>query len=148
VEGARDVPRASPAARYGSCVRLELRFPALPVEAVRMALEPLGYRLDWAPETDGVGFVWRKLPLSGTGVRAAYYADGGRGGEDAALLLLETDGRASPTDDAVRDVTARLLAERFEGVRIRQAGTGLAAYGGGQPACPPAPRSDPPAWYT
>jgi hypothetical protein len=129
-------------------VRLELRFAALPVEAVRMALEPLGYRLDWAPETDGIGFVWRKLPLSGTGVRAAYYPEGPADEPGRGLLVLDTDVLATETDEAMRDVTARLLAERLEGVRIRCTATGRAEYGGGQPADPPAPRSEPPAWYS
>ncbi|MGN6380783.1 MAG: hypothetical protein ACTHNU_17665, partial [Gaiellales bacterium] len=60
-------------------MRLELRFPAVPVEAVRMALEPLGYRMEWGPELEGIGFHWQKRPLSGTGVRASYLADGAQG---------------------------------------------------------------------
>jgi hypothetical protein len=127
-------------------MRLELRFPAVPVEAVRMALEPLGFRLEWGPELDGIGFHWRKPPLSGTGVRAAYHPEGEGGHE--ALLELVTDGRASPTDAAVQDVTARLLAERLDGVRVWCADTGRAEYAGGQSAEPPAPGGDPPAWYS
>jgi hypothetical protein len=129
-------------------MRLELRFPAVPVEAVRMALEPLGYRLEWGPELEGIGFHWRKPPLSGTGVRIAYHPH--PEGEDGreALLQIETDGRASVTDAAFQDVTARLLAERLDGVRVRCADTGRAEYAGGQPAEPPAPGAEPPAWYS
>ena len=78
-----------------------------------MALEPIGYRMEWGPELEGIGFHWLKQPLSGTGVRATYFPDSGDG-----LLVIETDGRASVTDAAVQDVTARLLAERLEGVSI------------------------------
>jgi hypothetical protein len=124
-------------------MRLEVRFEAVPVEAMRAFLEPLGYRMDWAPEMDGVGFHWRKLPLSGTGVRADYFPSA-----DDALLVLETDGRASVADAAMQDVTARLLAERFRGARVWCETTGRAEYAGGQPAEPPAPGSDPPAWYS
>jgi hypothetical protein len=128
-------------------MRLEVAAQAVPVEAMRAFLEPLGYRLDWAPETDGIGFHWRKPPLSGTGVRASYYADRGeRPGE--ALLVVETDGRASPTDEAIRDVTARLMAERFEAVRVWCPTLDRAAYGAGQDADPPAPGREPPAWYS
>ncbi|SRR5579871_5665865 len=124
-------------------MRLEVRFTAVPVEGMRAFLEPLGYRFDWGPELDGIGFHWRKPPLSGTGVRATYFPDRGEG-----LLVIETDGRASVTDAAIQDVTARLLAERFEHVSVRCATTGRAEYAGGQPAEPPAPWSDPPAWYS
>ena len=72
-------------------------------------LEPLGYRLDWGPELEGIGFHWLKQPLSGTGVRATYFPDG-----DEGLLVIETDGRASVADATMQDVTARLMAERFE----------------------------------
>jgi hypothetical protein len=124
-------------------MRLELRFPAVPVEAVRMALEPLGYRLEWGPELDGIGFHWRKQPLSGSGVRATYFP-----AEADGLLVIETDGRASVTDAAMQDVTARLLAERFEGVSVWCATTGRSEYTGGQVADPPAPGVDPPSWYS
>jgi hypothetical protein len=124
-------------------MRLEVRFTAIPVEGMRAFLEPLGYRFDWGPELDGIGFHWRKRPLSGTGVRATYFPDRGEG-----LLVIETDGQASVTDAAIQDVTARLLAERFEDVSVRCATTGRAEYAGGQPAEPPAPGSDPPAWYS
>ena len=83
-------------------MKLEVRFTAVPVEAMRAFLEPLGYRFDWGPELDGIGFHWRKLPLSGTGVRATYFPDRGEG-----LLVLETDGSASAVDAAMQDVTAR-----------------------------------------
>src|SRR5689334_15212854 len=124
-------------------VKLEVRFAAVPVEGMRAFLEPLGYRFEWGPELEGIGFHWRKLPLSGTGVRATYFPDGGEG-----LLLIETDGQASPADVAMQDVTARLLAERFERASVWCATTGRAEYGGGQPAEPPAPGADPPAWYS
>lgn len=124
-------------------MRLEVSFQAVPVEALRAFLEPLGYRFDWGPELDGIGFHWQKQPLSGTGVRATYFPDRGEG-----LLILETDGRASVTDAAVQDVTARLMAERFEAVSVLCATTGRAEYGGGQSAEPPAPGADPPAWYS
>jgi hypothetical protein len=128
-------------------IRLEVAIAPVPVEAVRAFLEPLGYRLDWAPETDGIGFAWQKPPLSETGVRAAYYPQAGDD-PDEAVLVLETDGRASAVDDAVRDVTARLMAERFDGARVWCATSGRAAYGGGQAAVPPAPRWEPPRWYS
>jgi hypothetical protein len=67
---------------------------------------------------------------------------------DEGLLLIETDGRASPADVVMQDVTARLLAERFERASVWCATTGRPEYGGGQPADPPAPGSDPPAWYS
>ena len=124
-------------------MRLELRFAAVPVEAMRAFLEPLGYRMDWAPETDGVGFVWQKLPLSGSGVRADYHAD-----DDDPRLVLETDGRASVVDATMQDVTARLLAERFESVQVWCVTTGREEYAGGQSAQPPAPGVDPPRWYS
>jgi len=124
-------------------MKLEVRFAAVPVEAMRAFLEPLGYRFDWGPELDGIGFHWRKQPLSGTGVRATYFPDGGEG-----LLVLETDGSASPADAAMQDVTARLLAERFERTSVWCATTGRAEYAGGQAAEPPAPGTDPPAWYS
>ena len=89
-------------------MRLDVRFEAVPVEAMRAFLEPLGYRFDWGPELEGIGFHWQKQPLSGTGVRATYFPDGGEG-----LLVIETDGLASAADAAMQDVTARLLAERF-----------------------------------
>jgi hypothetical protein len=115
----------------------------VPVEGMRAFLEPLGYRFDWGPELDGIGFRWRKQPLSGTGVRATYFPDG-----DEGLLVLETDGGASPADAAMQDVTARLLAERFERASVWCATTGRAEYAGGQAAQPPAPGTDPPAWYS
>jgi hypothetical protein len=124
-------------------VRLELRFPAVPVEAVRMALEPLGYRMEWGPELEGIGFHWHKQPLSGSGVRASYLAE-----SDEGLVAIETDGRASVTDAAMQDVTARLLAERLDGVSILCADTGRAEYACGQTADPPAPGREPPAWYS
>ncbi|HUZ83922.1 MAG TPA: hypothetical protein VMU66_04460 [Gaiellales bacterium] len=124
-------------------MRLEVRFQAVPVEALRAFLEPIGYRFDWGPELDGIGFSWSKPPLSGTGVRATYFPDVGDG-----LLLIETDGRASVTDAAIQDVTARLMAERFEGVSIWCATTERGEYAGGQTAEPPAPGVDPPAWYS
>ena len=40
-------------------MRLEVRFTAVPVEGMRAFLEPLGYRFDWGPELDGIGFHWR-----------------------------------------------------------------------------------------
>lgn len=124
-------------------MRLEVRFQAVPVEALRAFLEPIGFRFDWGPELDGIGFHWLKQPLSGTGVRATYFPDQGEG-----LLVLETDGLASITDAAVQDVTARLLAERFEGVSIWCETTNQHEYAGGQSAEPPAPGVDPPAWYS
>src|SRR4051794_15551995 len=84
---------------YTGRVRLEVRFQAIPVEGLRAFMEPLGYRFDWGPELDGIGFQWLKRPLSGTGVRATYFPDDGDG-----LLVLETDGQASVTDAAVQDV--------------------------------------------
>ena len=90
-------------------MRLEVRFQAVPVEGLRAFLEPLGYRFDWGPELEGIGFHWLKQPLSGTGVRATYFPDG-----DQGLLVIETDGRASVADATMQDVTARLMAERFE----------------------------------
>jgi hypothetical protein len=51
-------------------------------------------------------------------------------------------------DAAMQDVTARLLAERFDGASIWCATTDRAEYGGGQTAEPPAPGVDPPAWYS
>jgi hypothetical protein len=110
---------------------------------MRAFLEPLGYRFDWGPELDGIGFHWLKRPLSGTGVRATYFPDSGEG-----LLVIETDGRASPADAVMQDVTARLLAERFEGASVWCATTDRCEYGGGQTAEPPAPGADPPAWYS
>jgi hypothetical protein len=124
-------------------MRLELRFPAVPVEAVRMALEPLGYRMEWGPELEGIGFHWRKQPLSGSGVRASYLADGSDG-----LLAIVTDREASPADAAMQDITARLLAERLDGARVWCADTGREEYAGGQSADPPAPGREPPAWYS
>jgi hypothetical protein len=124
-------------------VRLEVRFQAIPVEGLRAFMEPLGYPFDWGPELDGIGFQWLKRPLSGTGVRATYFPDDGDG-----LLVLETDGQASVTDAAVQDVTARLVAERFEHTSVWCATTERAEYAGGQTAEPPAPGSDPPAWYS
>ena len=61
--------------------------------------------------------------------------------------MLETDGLASITDAAVQDVTARPLAERFEGSHWCET-TSQHEYAGGQSAEPPAPRVDPPAWYS
>jgi hypothetical protein len=124
-------------------MRLDVEFDAVPVEAMRAFLEPLGYRFDWGPELDGIGFHWHKQPLSGTGVRATYFPE-----RNPALLVIETDGRASVVDASVQDVTARLLAERFSGVAIRCMSTGRAEYAGGQPADPPAPGREPPAWYS
>ena len=106
-------------------VKLEVRFQAVPVEGMRAFLEPLGFRFEWGPELEGIGFHWRKLPLSGTGVRATYFPDGGEG-----LLLIETDGQASAADVAMQDVTARLLAERSERASVcarRRAGPSTAA---------------------
>jgi len=77
------------------------------------------------------------------GVRATYFPDGGEG-----LLTIETDGQASPADAAMQDVTARVLAERFERASVWCATTGRAEYAGGQAAEPPAPGTDPPAWYS
>jgi hypothetical protein len=37
-------------------VGLDVPFVAVPVEAMRAFLEPLGYRFDWGPELDGIGF--------------------------------------------------------------------------------------------
>ena len=124
-------------------MRLDVRFQAIPVEGMRAFLEPLGYRFEWGPELEGIGFHWRKLPLSGTGVRATYFPDDGDG-----LLVIETDARASVTDAAMQDVTARLLAERFEDVSIWCATTERSEYAGGHTAQPPAPGTDPPAWYS
>ena len=115
-------------------MKLEVRFQAVPVEAIRAFLEPLGYRFDWGPELDGIGFHWRKLPLSGTGVRATYFPDAGEG-----LLTIETDGRASVTDAAVQDVTARLLAERLEGVQVWCPDTGRAEYAAARAPTRPRP---------
>ena len=84
---------------------------------------------------------WLKPPLSG--VRATYFPDEGEG-----LLVVETDGRASPADAVMQDVTARLLAERFDGVSIWCATTERSEYAGGQSAEPPAPGGEPPAWYS
>jgi hypothetical protein len=124
-------------------MRLEVRFQAVPVEALRAFLEPIGYRFDWGPELEGIGFHWYKRPLSGTGVRATYFPDGEEG-----LLVIETDGQASVADGTMQDVTARLLAERFEGVSVWCATTERSEYAGGQTAEPPAPGVDPPAWYS
>jgi hypothetical protein len=124
-------------------MRLDVRFQAVPVEGLRAFLEPLGYRFDWGPELDGIAFTWRKPPLSGTGVRATYFPDGEEG-----LLTIETDGLASAADAAVQDVTARLLAERFDAVSVWCATTERCEYAGGQNADPPAPGVDPPAWYS
>ena len=124
-------------------MRLDVRFAAVPVEAMRAFLEPLGYRFEWGPELEGIGFHWQKRPLSGSGVRATYFPDRGDG-----LLVIETDGRATVADAAVQDVTARLLAERFEGATVWCATTRRAEYACGQPAEPPAPGTDPPPWYS
>jgi hypothetical protein len=126
-----------------SVMRLEVRFQAVPVEALRAFLEPLGYRFDWGPELEGIGFNWRKQPLSGTGVRATYFAD-----EAEGLLVIETDGQTSVVDAAMQDVTARLMAERFEGVSVWCATTERHEYASGQSAAPPAPGKEPPAWYS
>jgi hypothetical protein len=124
-------------------VRLEVRFAPVPVEALRAFLEPLGYALDWDPEADAVGFHWRKPPLSGSGVRAWHFPEG-----EEALLVLETDERSSAVDAGVRDVTARLLAERFDDVSVWCATSERAEYGGGQSAEPPAPGDELPRWYS
>jgi hypothetical protein len=124
-------------------MRLEVRFQAVPVEGMRAFLEPLGYRMEWGPELDGIGFQWLKQPLSGTGVRATYFPDSGDG-----LLVIETDGRASVADASVQDVTARLMAERFDQVAVWCETTGRPEYAGGQSADPPAPGIDPPSWYS
>jgi hypothetical protein len=124
-------------------VRLEVRFDAVPVEGMRAFLDPIGFRFDWGPELDGIGFQWRKQPLSGSGVRATYFPEAAEG-----LLVLETDREASSTDAVLQDVTARLLAERFERVSVWCATTERPEYAGGQSAQPPAPGSDPPAWYS
>ena len=126
-------------------MRLEVRFKAVPVEALRAFLEPIGFRFDWGPELDGIGFHWQKQPLSGTGVRATYFPDDDDGD---GLLVIETDGGASVTDAAMQDVTARLLAERFERVSVWCTTTDQNEYAGGQSADPPAPGVDPPAWYS
>jgi len=39
-------------------VRLDIRVHAVPVEAMRAFLEPLGYRFDRGPEVDGIGSHW------------------------------------------------------------------------------------------
>ena len=75
-------------------------------------------------------------------MRAIYFPDDGDG-----LLVLETDGQATVADATMQDVTARLLAERFEGVSVWCATTERSEYAGGQTAEPPAPGVDPPAWY-
>jgi hypothetical protein len=124
-------------------MRLEVRFQAVPVEGVRAFLEPLGFRFEWGPELDGIGFHWRKQPLSGSGVRATYFPDDGEG-----LLVIETDGQATVADATMQDVTARLMAERFEAVSVWCETTGRGEYAGGQSAEPPAPGVDPPAWYS
>ena len=124
-------------------MRLEVRFQAVPVEGLRAFLEPLGYRFDWGPELEGIGFHWLKQPLSGTGVRATYFPDG-----DEGLLVIETDGSASVADATMQDVTARLMAERFENASVWCPTTDRREYAGGQTADPPAPGSDPPAWYS
>jgi hypothetical protein len=124
-------------------MHLEVRFQAVPVEGLRAFLEPLGYRFEWGPELDGIGFHWLKQPLSGTGVRATYFPDQGEG-----LLVIETDSLASVTDAAMQDVTARLMAERFQAVTVWCETTERREYAGGQSAEPPAPGVDPPAWYS
>jgi len=124
-------------------MRLAVRVHAVPVEGLRAFLEPLGYRFEWGPELDGIGFFWSKQPLSGTGVRATYFTEDMDG-----LLVIETDGMASVTDATMQDVTARLMAERFEGASVWCASTGRPEYAGGQSADPPAPGVDPPAWYS
>src|SRR5262245_6243505 len=70
-----------------SLMQLDVRFTAVPVEAMRAFLEPLGYRFEWGPELEGIGFHWQKQPLSGSGVRATYFPEGEEG-----LLVIETDG--------------------------------------------------------
>jgi hypothetical protein len=124
-------------------MRLEVRFAAVPVEAMRAFLEPLGFELDWDPEADGVGFLWRKPPLSGSGVRALHHPEGEQG-----LLVIETDEEASAADAAMQDVAARLLAERFEDVAVWCRTTERAEYAGGESADPPAPGHDLPRWYS
>jgi hypothetical protein len=124
-------------------MKLEVRFQAVPVEGLRAFLEPIGYRFDWGPELDGIGFHWRKPPLSGSGVRATYFPDSGEG-----LLVLETDGEASVADATMQDITARLMAERFEHVSVWCATTERPEFAGGQSADPPAPGTDPPSWYS
>ena len=76
-------------------------------------------------------------------MRATYFPDGEEG-----LLTIEADGLASAADAAVQDVTARLLAERFDDVSVWCATTERCEYAGGQNADPPAPGVDPPAWYS
>jgi len=124
-------------------MELDVRFTAVPVEAMRAFLEPLGYRFEWGPELEGIGFHWQKQPLSGSGVRATYFPDGEKG-----RLVIETDGLASATDAAMQDVTARLLAERFDEASIWCMTTERHEYAGGQASDPPAPGSEPPAWYS
>jgi len=46
------------------------------------------------------------------------------------------------------DVTARLLAERFDEASIWCMTTERQEYAGGQASDPPAPGSEPPAWYS
>ena len=91
----------------------------------------------------GSAFTGRSQPLSGSGVRATYFPDGGEG-----LLVVETDARASVADAAMQDVTARLLAERFERSRCGARRRGGPSTPCGEPAEPPAPGADPPAWYS
>ena len=76
-------------------------------------------------------------------MRATYFPDG-----DEGLLVIETDGRASVADATMQDVTARLMAERFEHASVWCTTTDRREYAGGQTADPPAPGSDPPAWYS
>ena len=37
-------------------MKLEVRFEAVPVEGMRAFLEPLGFRFEWGPELEGIGF--------------------------------------------------------------------------------------------
>ena len=99
-------------------MKLEVRFEAVPVEGMRAFLEPLGFRFEWGPELEGIGFHWRKLPLSGTGVRATYFPDGGEG-----LLVIETDGQASAADAyAAFDGAAEHIAKRIRRYKRRLRG--------------------------
>ena len=116
----------------------------MPVEGLRAFLEPLGYRLDW-----GTGAGRDRVSLA----EAAAVGHGRAGDvpfpdDGEGLLVIETDGQASVADATMQDVTARLLAERFDGVSIWCETTGRGEYAGGHTADPPAPGVDPPGWYS